>query len=32
MMKHKALYIAEKPISKGIEGNHVWMYREIENF
>ena len=32
MMKKQALYIVEKPINKGIEGNHVGMYREIENF
>lgn len=32
MMKHKALYMAEMPINKGIEGNHVGMYRENENF
>jgi len=30
MMKKQALYIVEKPISKGIEGNHVGMYRENE--
>ena len=32
MMKKQALYIVEKPISKGIESNHVGMYRVIENF
>ena len=32
MMKKQALYMDETPISKGIESNHVGMYREIENF
>ena len=32
MMKMYALYMAETPIDKGIEGNHVGMYRENENF
>ena len=31
MLKMQALYITEMHINKGIEGNHVGMYRENEN-
>ena len=30
-MKKQALYMDKMPINKGIEGNHVGMYRENEN-
>jgi hypothetical protein len=31
-MKMMALYMAEIPISKGIEGSSVGLYREIKDF